>query len=36
MRETWVSIKTARRIGFDPPGGLLEIADEAYETVEGE
>ncbi len=31
-----INLETARRTGFEPPEGLLEIADEVYETIEGE
>jgi ABC-type uncharacterized transport system substrate-binding protein len=31
-----INLETARRLGFEPPEGLLEVADEVYETVEGE
>ncbi|MBN1263999.1 MAG: hypothetical protein JXA25_00795 [Anaerolineales bacterium] len=31
-----LNLETARRIGFEFPPGILEIADHVYETIEGE
>jgi len=31
-----LNLETARRIGYEFPPGILEIADQTYETIEGE
>lgn len=31
-----LNLETARRIGFEPPAGLLEIADQTFEIIQGE
>lgn len=31
-----INLETARRIGFEVPKGILSIADEIYEDIEGE
>ena len=31
-----VNMETARRIGFEVPSGILQAADEVYESIEGE